>query len=97
MIFNITGGLDLSMYEVNEAAEMISRAVDSEAQIIFGASVDPNLQGKVRVTVLAAGFGTRPHRNGGVSLSHASPLEFDKVAPVNMDDIEVPAFLRYRG
>jgi cell division protein FtsZ len=41
VIFNITGGPDMAMYEVNEAAEMISRAVDSEAQIIFGASIDP--------------------------------------------------------
>jgi cell division protein FtsZ len=95
VIFNITGGLDLSMYEVNEAAEMIARAVDSEAQIIFGASLNPDLQGKVRVTVLAAGFGPRSHRNGAIAAG--SPLEFDKVAPVNMDDIEVPAFLRYRG
>jgi len=98
VIFNITGGLDLSMYEVNEAAEMISRAVDSEAQIIFGASVDPNMQGKVRVTVLAAGFGSR--MGGSRSLSGSSAvaaLEFDKIAPVNMDDIEVPAFLRYRS
>jgi cell division protein FtsZ len=94
VIFNITGGPDLSMYEVNEAAEMISRAVDSDAQIIFGASIDPELTGKVRVTVLAAGFGGRPHRNGGVAIGQ--PAEFDKVAPVNMDDIEVPAFLRYR-
>jgi cell division protein FtsZ len=97
VIFNITGGSDLSMYEVNEAAEMISRAVDSEAQIIFGASVDPALQGKVRVTVLAAGFGTRPLRNGSHTGAAAHPLEFEKVAPVNMDDIEVPAFLRYRA
>jgi cell division protein FtsZ len=95
VIFNITGGSDLSMYEVNEAAEMIARAVDSEAQIIFGASIDPSLNGKVRVTVLAAGFGNRPHRNGHAS--GASVLEFDKVSPVNMEDIEVPAFLRYRS
>jgi len=98
VIFNITGGLDLSMYEVNEAAEMIARAVDSEAQIIFGASVDPNMQGKVRVTVLAAGFGTRTaHSRSLTGTGSVSPLEFDKVAPVNMDDIEVPAFLRYRS
>ena len=97
VIFNITGGLDLSMYEVNEAAEMISRAVDSEAQIIFGASVDPNLQGKVRVTVLAAGFGARPHRTQTTAATLGAPVEFDKVSPVNMDDIEVPAFLRYRS
>jgi cell division protein FtsZ len=96
VIFNITGGTDLSMYEVNEAAELISRAVDSEAQIIFGASIDPALQGKVRVTVLAAGFGTRPLRPASTTGASVHPLEFDKVAPVNMDDIEVPAFLRYR-
>ncbi len=99
VIFNITGGADLSMYEVNEAAEMIARAVDSEAQIIFGASVDPALGQKVRVTVLAAGFGPRRKSSESASASgftsFASP-EFDKVAPVNMDDIEVPAFLRYR-
>jgi cell division protein FtsZ len=95
VIFNITGGTDLSMYEVNEAAEMISRAVDNEAQIIFGASIDPKMDGRVRVTVLAAGFGSRPRGHAAMSLGH--PVEFDKVAPVNMDDIEVPAFLRYRS
>jgi cell division protein FtsZ len=92
VIFNITGDTDLSMYEVNEAAEMIARAVDSDAQIIFGASVDPTMQGRVRVTVLAAGFGV-----GKSPVMTATGIDFDKVAPVNMDDIEVPAFLRYRG
>ena len=98
VIFNITGGSDMSMYEVNEAAEMIARAVDSEAQIIFGASIDPSLNGKVRVTVLAAGFGgARQHRASSASALAGQPSDFDKVAPVNMDDIEVPAFLRYRS
>jgi cell division protein FtsZ len=98
VIFNITGGSDMSMYEVNEAAEMIARAVDSEAQIIFGASIDPSLDGKVRVTVLAAGFGgARQHRAATASALSGQPSDFDKVAPVNMDDIEVPAFLRYRS
>jgi cell division protein FtsZ len=97
VIFNVTGGTDLSMYEVNEAAEMIARAVDSEAEIIFGASVDPKMDGRVRVTVLAAGFGQHPHRTRAVSATLGAPLEFDKVGPVNMDDIEVPAFLRYRS
>jgi cell division protein FtsZ len=97
VIFNICGGLDLSMYEVNEAADMIARAVDPDAQIIFGASIDAAMQGKVRVTVLAAGFGSRPRGSNGASASSAHPLDFDKIAPVNMDDIEVPAFLRYRA
>ncbi|PZR56647.1 MAG: cell division protein FtsZ [Candidatus Meridianibacter frigidus] len=96
VIFNITGGPDMAMYEVNEAAEMISRAVDSEAQIIFGASIDPNMTGKVRVTVLAAGFGNS--RNYGArSQFNFDTSAMEKVAPLNMDDIEVPAFLRYRG
>src|SRR3981081_2269320 len=85
VIFNITGGLDLSMYEVNEAAEMIARAVDSEAQIIFGASIDPALQGKVRVTVLAAGFGTRPHRTQTTAGTLSEPTAFEQVRTVNVD------------
>jgi len=96
VIFNITGGPDMAMYEVNEAAEMISRAVDPDAQIIFGASIDPNMTGKVRVTVLASGFGharTNGHRSNGYKLDNS----MDKVAPLNMEEIEVPAFLRYRG
>jgi cell division protein FtsZ len=95
VIFNITGGPDMAMYEVNEAAEMISRAVDSEAQIIFGASIDPTMTGKVRVTVLAAGFGSpRARAQAGYAFETG---KIETVAPVNMDDIEVPAFLRYRG
>ena len=98
VIFNITGGPDLAMYEVNEAAEMIARAVDSDAQIIFGASIDPTMKDRVRITVLAAGFGAR--RSYDPSLAGANfsfEPKFEKVAPVNMDDIEVPAFLRYRS
>jgi cell division protein FtsZ len=98
VIFNITGGPDMAMYEVNEAAEMISRAVDPEAQIIFGASIDPNLSGKVRVTVLAAGFGSpRSHRQSESGYAFEKTGKLETVAPVSMEDIEVPAFLRYRG
>jgi cell division protein FtsZ len=97
VIFNITGGPDMAMYEVNEAAEMISRAVDPDAQIIFGASVDKNMQGKVRVTVLAAGFGVSRSYRGQVAGFTFDSGKFETVTPVNMDDIEVPAFLRYRG
>jgi cell division protein FtsZ len=96
VIFNITGGTDLAMYEVNEAAEMIARAVDSDAQIIFGASIDPTMQQKVRITVLAAGFGARrTYDPAAAGFNFES--KFEKVTPVNMDDIEVPAFLRYRS
>ena len=87
----------MAMYEVNEAAEMISRAVDSDAQIIFGASVDPTMSGKVRVTVLAAGFGARRGYRGAQPGYAFETGKLDAVAPVTMDDIDVPAFLRYRG
>jgi cell division protein FtsZ len=98
VIFNITGGSDMAMYEVNEAAEMIARSVDSDAQIIFGASIDPSMTGKVRVTVLAAGFGAPRAYRPSISASNVFENgKLDTVSPVNMDDIEVPAFLRYRG
>jgi cell division protein FtsZ len=98
VIFNITGGEDLTMYEVNEAAEMISRAVDSEAHIIFGASIDPALGSKVRVTVLAAGFGPQlGHTARGSYTAVNGNHDMEKVAPINLEDIEVPAFLRYRS
>ena len=96
VIFNIIGGPDLAMYEVNEAAEMIARAVDADAQIIFGAQIDPAMGSKVRVTVLAAGFGNRPPSARSAAGMNFGTGDLEKVAPVNMDDIEVPAFLRYR-
>jgi cell division protein FtsZ len=97
VIFNITGGPDMAMYEVNEAAEMISRSVDSDAQIIFGASIDPNMTGKVRVTVLAAGFGSPRAYRPQLGAHTFDTGKLETVTPVNMDDIDVPAFLRYRG
>lgn len=97
VVFNIAGGPDLAMYEVNEASEMIARAVDSDAQIIFGASIDPALEGRVRITVLAAGFGPPRSQRRSENGFAFDTGKLDAVSPVNMDDIEVPAFLRYRG
>src|SRR6202521_3884698 len=56
VLFNITGGMDLTLYEVNEAAEVISKAAHPEANIIFGAVQDPAYDGKVKITVIATGF-----------------------------------------
>ena len=52
---------------------------------------------KVRVTVLAAGFGARRNGTAAGGAFNFAGGEFEKVSPVNMDDIEVPAFLRYRS
>ncbi|OPL10462.1 MAG: cell division protein FtsZ [Firmicutes bacterium ML8_F2] len=56
ILINVTGGSDLGLYEVNEAAEIISEYADPEANIIFGAVIDENYQDQVRVTVIATGF-----------------------------------------
>lgn len=56
ILFNVIGGNDLSMHEINAAAETITSAADSEANIIFGASINPELDGEVIVTVVATGF-----------------------------------------
>jgi cell division protein FtsZ len=56
VLFNITGGMDMTLFEVNEAADIISRAAHPEANIIFGAVQDPDFDGKVKITVIATGF-----------------------------------------
>ena len=57
MIVNVTGGPDLSMMEVSEAASIIHTAAHEDANIIFGAVVDPDMKGRVKITVIATGFG----------------------------------------
>src|SRR4051812_18822746 len=56
IIINVTGGPDLSLVEVSEAASIVQEAADEDANIIFGAVVDPELKGKVKITVIATGF-----------------------------------------
>src|SRR6266516_4290443 len=60
VIINVTGGPDLSLVEVSEASSIVQEAADEDANIIFGAVVDPALKGKVKITVIATGFGQQP-------------------------------------
>src|SRR6476620_9948759 len=62
ILLNITGGRDLGLFEVNEAAEIIASAADANANIIFGAVIDESLADEVRVTVIATGFHHRGTR-----------------------------------
>jgi cell division protein FtsZ len=80
VLFNITGGMDLTLYEVNEAADIISKAAHPEANIIFGAVQDPAFDGRVKITVIATGFDARPvvvaqqsRADYGRSVYHQSP------------------------
>ena len=56
MVLNITGGADMTLSEVNTAAETIYEVVDPNANIIFGAVIDDKMQGEMRITVIATGF-----------------------------------------
>jgi cell division protein FtsZ len=56
VLLNITGGTDLALSEINEAADVIAQAADPEANIIFGAVIDPKLDNEIKITVIATGF-----------------------------------------
>ena len=67
VLFNITGGMDLTLFEVNEAADVIYHAAHPEANIIFGAVQDPNFDGKVKITVIATGFDNMPSQRPAIA------------------------------
>lgn len=94
ILFNIAGGPDLTMSEVDAAARVISEAADPDANIIFGAAIDENLKGKIKITVIATGFEgnfRKPSRflNG----PQAEPIE----ATTGEDKFDIPSYLRSRG
>lgn len=60
ILLNITGGNDLALSEINEAAEIVAQAADPEANIIMGAVIDPRLENEVKITVIATGFEMPP-------------------------------------
>jgi cell division protein FtsZ len=106
ILLNITGGDDLGLFEINEAAEIISSAADADSNIIFGAVIDPSLGDEVRVTVIATGFdrpagGEQPVRQevredrepkGTPLFSDAPKPSFD----IDDDALDIPSFLRDR-
>jgi cell division protein FtsZ len=75
VVFNITGGSDLTLHEVNAAAEIIYEAVDPNANIIFGAVIDDRLQGEVRITVIATGFAADVQAPPASTTTRVSPLK----------------------
>lgn len=56
VLFNVTGGTDLGMFEIDEAAKIITQAADPQANIIFGSVIDPEISSEIRITVIATGF-----------------------------------------
>ncbi|CAN4121392.1 unnamed protein product [Withania somnifera] len=104
IVWNITGGSDLTLFEVNAAAEVIYDLVDPSANLIFGAVIDPSLSGQVSITLIATGFkrqeesDMRPLQGNQLAQGDASlgtnrrPASFLEGASV-----EIPEFLRRKG
>jgi cell division protein FtsZ len=81
VIINVTGGPDLSLVEVSEASSIIQEAADEDANIIFGAVIDPSLKGKVKITVIATGFGPpRATRSTTPSSGAQTPVDMTHYA-----------------
>ncbi|WP_245395634.1 cell division protein FtsZ [Anthocerotibacter panamensis] len=107
VVINITGGHDLTLLEVNEAAVAVHEVVDPNANIIFGAVIDERLQGELRITVIATGFSNAQNNssNGSGSskvsrpaIGGSPPLKPSQVPPTaSRDDLlDIPEFLRRR-
>jgi cell division protein FtsZ len=91
VIINVTGGPDLSLCEVSDASMIVQEAADEDANIIFGAVVDPALTGKVKITVIATGFGptgyVRPLMSGAqtpIDMSHYADMARRNDVPAAM-------------
>ena len=113
VLINITGGSDLTLYEVNEASSVIREAADEDANIIFGAVIDESMRDEMKITVIATGFdkdiadvGTP----GGAVVPPPTPPRFtprpgsdDNLpprpggAPARSDDLDVPTFIRKKA
>src|SRR6204780_1531708 len=104
ILLNITGGRDLGLFEVNDAAEIIQSEADANANIIFGAVIDESMSDDVRVTVIGTGFDHRPGRSGvrrETTRASTRPDRGPRISDrqrssleISDEDIDVPPFLR---
>lgn len=92
VLFNIVGGSSLTLFEVNEAAEVIKQAVDPEANIIFGVAHDPSMDKDVRITLIATGFASAKGLAGTGQDEERN--QFLTGLKKSEDELDVPSFLR---
>ena len=109
MLINITGGPDLTLYEVNTASTIIREAADEDANIIFGAVIDEHMRDEMKITVIATGFGEETMAiasAASVTTMPAPPPRFvqrpsdDLPRPMmgaRADDLDVPTFIRKKA
>ena len=104
ILFNVTGGPDLTLFEVNTAAAIIKETAHPDVNLIFGAVIDPTMKEEVRITVIATGFQSMAKRMSGAGTTAgnvvAAPgkktIDFP-VRQFDREDLDVPAFLRKRS
>jgi cell division protein FtsZ len=92
VLFNVVGGSTLTLFEVNQAADIIKAAVDPDANIIFGVANDPAMEQEVRITLIATGFQSKM----GMGKQNAEDEELTKILK-NMkteEELDMPSFLR---
>jgi cell division protein FtsZ len=95
ILLNVTGGPEIGLFEVNEAAEVVTGAADQNANVIFGAVIDESLSDEVRVTVIATGFGRGGHRRRRETAATTEPTRERTEGFEGTEDVlEVPSFLR---
>jgi len=98
ILLNVTGGSDIGLFEVNEAAEVVTSAADQNANVIFGAVIDDGQGDEVRVTVIATGFGAgaRRRRRREAPADAPIPAASDRgtTFDTTRDELDVPSFLR---
>ncbi len=98
VLLNVTGGSDIGLFEVNEAAEVVTSAADQNANVIFGAVIDDGLREEVRVTVIATGFGgSGAARRRRRRETLEAPVIGGEPGMPGFDvggELEVPSFLR---
>ncbi|KAK1437056.1 hypothetical protein QVD17_02841 [Tagetes erecta] len=99
IVWNITGGSDLTLFEVNAAAEVIYDLVDPSANLIFGAVIDPSISGQVSITLIATGFKAQEESDGRPQGGQAEVIGMNRVSPAFTEggSVEIPEFLRKKG
>ncbi len=109
LLINITGGPSLSFHEVNEAASLVREAADEDAEIIFGSVIDPDLDDKIIVTVIATGFEEkpravmpsydkwRPAKEVNTLKGSSRLLSKDVMMESSENYLDVPTFMRKNG
>jgi len=104
VLFNVTGGEDLTLHDVYQAAEVVRRVADPEVNLIFGAVINPEMKSEIQVTVIATGFSAVAKRQTGagqaignvVTAPGRKTIDFP-VRQFDREDLDIPAFLRKRG